>query len=129
VENGKVTVVNKWDKVAAAEIPPYKWNADLLLKLRLADLAQVERLTKKQDKVRDAGRTVDQCFDILSWTWDFTRKMPPVLDESGKPTKKQAFKKCRARAHAFRATSNCRYTLTTHCEYLHQWCILQAYIS
>jgi hypothetical protein len=97
MENGKVTTMNKWDKVAASEIPPYKWNADLLLKLRLVDLAQVERLTKKQDKVRDAGGTVDQCFDILSWTWDFTRKMSPVLDESGKPTKKQVFKKCRAR--------------------------------
>jgi hypothetical protein len=100
LENGKVTILNKWDvhKVPAASIPPYKWNADMMVKLRLMDLAQVERLSKWQDKVRQTGGTVDLCFDILSWTWDFVKNMSPVLDAEGKPTSKQVFKKCRARA-------------------------------
>jgi hypothetical protein len=80
-------------KVPPSDIPPYKWNEDMMLKMRRMDLVQVKRLSKKQDKVRKEGGAVDECFEVVSWTWDFVRKMSPVLDEEGKPTKKQVFKK------------------------------------
>jgi hypothetical protein len=35
IENGKVAITHKDAKVPAKEIPPYKWNADMLQELRL----------------------------------------------------------------------------------------------
>jgi hypothetical protein len=99
IKNGKVEILRDDSPVAPDEIPPYKWNEMLMSELRLMDLAQVQRLNDKQDAVRDDGATVDECFDILRWTWMFVRKMMPVLEKStGKPTGKEMFKKPRARA-------------------------------
>jgi hypothetical protein len=99
IENGKVEIMHKDTAVPPEDIPPYKWNAEMLTKLRLVDLSRLEGLKKKQDRAREAkGGKVDECFDILKWTWDFVRKMAPVLDENDQPTKRRKFKKCRARA-------------------------------
>jgi hypothetical protein len=99
IENGKVEILHKDSTVPASDIPPYKWNKDMLIKLRLSDLDAVERLSARQEELRKkGGGTVDQCFDILKWTWDFNRKMPPLLDELETPTGLEVFKKCRARA-------------------------------
>ena len=99
ISNGKVLIMRDDSPVPPEDIPPYKWNETLMKDLRLMDLAQVTQLNAKQDAVRDAGATVDDCFDILRWTWMFVRKMMPVLHPTtGKPSGKEAFKKARARA-------------------------------
>ena len=100
IVNGKVEILHKDTLVPPSEIPPYAWNKDTLGKLRLVDLGHVQELCDKQDKQRKAGGgTIDECFDILSWMWMFTRKMsPPPQNEDGTPSdKQQCFKKCRAR--------------------------------
>jgi hypothetical protein len=65
IENGPVLISHKDEKVPAKEIPPYKWNADMLQKLRLVDFSRLAGLKKKQDRVRESGGKIDECFDIL----------------------------------------------------------------
>ena len=72
-ENGKVDLLNKrTHRVHESEIPPYKWNAEKLVNLRLIDLSRVDGLTQKQARAKaNGGGKIDECFDVLSWTWDF----------------------------------------------------------
>jgi hypothetical protein len=88
IENGKVEILNKCThRVSPAEIPPYKWNAEELLELRLIDLARVDGLVEKQSRAKTrGGGKIDECFDVLTWTWDFVRKMAPVHDSEGRPS-------------------------------------------
>jgi hypothetical protein len=44
------------------------------------DFLRVASLKRKQDRVRESGGQIDECFDILKWTWDFVREIAPVLD-------------------------------------------------
>jgi hypothetical protein len=59
IENGKVEIMHKDAAVPPEDIPPYKWNAEVLTKLRLVDLSRLEGLKKKQDRAKErpkAGR-------------------------------------------------------------------------
>ena len=42
IENGKVEIMHKDTAVPPEDIPPYKWNAEMLTKLRLVDLSRLE---------------------------------------------------------------------------------------
>ena len=55
-------------------------------------------MQKQKRAKQKGGGKIDGCFDVLTWTWDFVRKMAALHDADGKPTKAQVFKKCRARA-------------------------------
>jgi hypothetical protein len=64
IDNGCVEILRDDSPVPIEDIPPYKWNADMLVDLRLMDLCAAERLSTRQEKIRKAGGgTVDQCFD------------------------------------------------------------------
>ena len=61
VENGKVDILNeRWHTVDVAGIPPYKWNAEKPVELRLIDLCiEGGWISAKAETCKAEGRRKD----------------------------------------------------------------------
>ena len=97
LEHDKVVICHADDKVPLDEIPPYAWLEKTLTDLGLKKYVDVTGMREKLVSRLAKGGTIDEVFDILDWVWVFNRKMESVLNELGKPSGQQVFKKGRAR--------------------------------
>ena len=97
LEHDKVVICHADDLVPLDEIPPYAWLEKTLTDLGLKKYVDVTGMREKLVARLAKGGTIDEVFDILDWVWVFARKMESVLNELGKPTGQQVFKKGRAR--------------------------------